>query len=488
MKTKVELLFRSVIAGIVVVSASNYAHGQATIASEREKIVTYADAALNPTKPGYEWEGASLLQDVRVIDGLGNAPVEGQDVLVANGKIAAVGATGSLDVPADARVIEGNGLTVLPGLIDAHVHLSGGWRGPNDNGNRPVHVKWQLLTYLYAGVTQVFDMGNIPDISADTRDMVAAGAWMGPDIGIAGTYFETASVGASGSNTLLPVNDPSFLGGHLDTMKNVYGVEMVKCHAGTNSQVLSGLVAAARERDMRVVCDLWHNNGNPWIARQTGLAGYAHNAFMSTTPTAHDADLLKEAGTFIITTSVMLDTFGGYRIEQDGDYITRNPLIVDVQPPHWVEQALGLAGKESANRYRSIFDAILGDVRTQEKFRSDALNWTKTLVGAGVLVGVGTDAPYLYNWTGESLHRELELWVEGSGVTPLRTLQAVTSDNARILKIDDRTGSIQVGLQGDLLVVEGNPAENISDTRNIRYVFNNGKLVDRESLARQWKN
>ena len=69
----------------------------------------------------------------------------------------------------------------------------------------------------------------------------------------------------------------------------------------------------------------------------------------------------------------------------------------------------------------------------------------------------------------------------------MRTIQAATRDNARILKIEGRTGSIQVGLEADLLVVEGNSAENISDTRNIRHVFNNGKLVNRESLTRQWK-
>ena len=67
-------------------------------------------------------------------------------------------------------------------------------------------------------------------------------------------------------------------------------------------------------------------------------------------------------------------------------------------------------------------------------------------------------------------------------------LESATSVNAKILKVDDRTGSIQVGLEGDLLVVEGNPAKDISDTRNIRYVFNNGKIVDRESLTKQWKN
>ena len=136
----------------------------------------------------------------------------------------------------------------------------------------------------------------------------------------------------------------------------------------------------------------------------------------------------------------------------------------------------------------SVFDAVIGDQRSMEQFRSDAFSWTKKLVDTGVLVGIGTETPYLNNWSGESVHREMELWVNEVGISPLRTPQAATSDNARILKVDDRTGSIQAGFEADLLVVEGNPAENISDTRNIRYVFNNGKLVDRESLTRQWKN
>jgi imidazolonepropionase-like amidohydrolase len=485
MSARTSIRFFAAIA--VLVSLTQLAYGQAAIVSEREKIVIYDANNLNPKEPGYAWEGPSLLRNIRIIDGLGNAPVAGQDLLVANGKIVAVGPTGPLDTPSDARVIDGDGLTVLPGLIDAHIHLSSGWRGPNDNGNRPVHVQWQLLNFLYAGVTQVYDIGNIPDVAGDTRDMVEAGAWVGPDVKIAGTYFETAEVGAPGYATLLLTNDPNHIGGKLDMMKNVYGVEMVKCHAGTNIQVLRALVAAAHERGMRVVCDLWQNNGDPWIANVTKLDGYAHNMFMTTTPTQNDAEMLKEVGTFIISTNVMMDTIGGYRLEEDGDFITGNPLIVDVNPPHWVEQALGQAGEESANRYMGVFDALFADQRTLQQFRSDAFAWTKTLVDTGVLIGVGTDTPYLYNWSGESLHRELELWVEGAGISPLRTLQAVTSDNSKILKIDNRTGSIQIGLEGDLLVVEGNPAQNISDTRNIRYVFNNGKLVDRESLTRQWK-
>ena len=307
--------------------------GQAsTIVSEREPIVVYPDSELNPKKPGYEWEGSTLLKDIRVIDGKGNKPKPGQDVLIADGKIKAVGRRGSLDVPQNTKVIDGDGLTVMPGLIDAHTHLVGGWRGANDNGTRPTTIKWDLLAYLYSGITQIYDIGNIPETAADARDIVAAGGWMGPDIKIAGTYFETASVGASGVNTLLPTADAGNIGGHLDNMKDVYGVEMVKCHAGTSSQVLRVLVSEAHARDMRVVCDLWHNNGNPWIARQTHLDGYAHNLFMAAPPTAEAARMLAEQGTFVIATTVVMDTFAGVRFNEEGfDYIKDNPLILDVQ-------------------------------------------------------------------------------------------------------------------------------------------------------------
>ena len=94
-------------------------------------------------------------------------------------------------------------------------------------------------------------------------------------------------------------------------------------------------------------------------------------------------------------------------------------------------------------------DAIVGDVTPIGEMREQAVAWTKLLVDNGVLVGLGTDAAYPTVWFGESVHREMEIWVNESGISPLRTSQAATYDNARILKIDDRTGSIQPGLEGD---------------------------------------
>ena len=97
-----------IIVGISVWIWPFLAHSQATIVSEREPIVVFDEADLNPAEPAYEWEGASLLQNIRVIDGTGVEPVDGRDLLVANGKIAAVGPTGPLDVPSDAKIIDGD--------------------------------------------------------------------------------------------------------------------------------------------------------------------------------------------------------------------------------------------------------------------------------------------------------------------------------------------------------------------------------------------
>ena len=463
----------------------------ANLMSERESFVLYDASELNPKEPGYAWEGSTLLKNIRVIDGMGNPTKAGQDLLITDGKIKDYGKTGSLRAPSDARVIDGDGLTVMPGLIDAHVHVAGGWRGANDNGYVPIEGKWQLLAFLYAGITTVYDTGGVTVIGADAREMVHIGAWVGPEMKISGAMFETASVGASGANVLIQVADPGVIGGHLDSYKNVYDIEMVKCHSGTSSQVLRVLVAEAHERGMRVMCDLWHNNGNPWIARQTHLDGYAHNTFMAVTPNARDAQQLKEEGTFVITTSVLWDSFGAHRMKTDPEGyrqdVATNPLIVDVTPPHYLKNHDEGGIEALLGAHKSLADAILEDIKSPDEMRKDTIAWTKIMVDEGMLVGLGTDVPYGGMWSGDALHREMEIWVNESKVPPLRTLQAATYDNARIMKMDDRTGSIQKGMEADLLVVKGNPAKNISDTRNIQYIFNNGKLVDRGSLTRQWK-
>ena len=112
------------------------------------------------------------------------------------------------------------------------------------------------------------------------------------------------------------------------------------------------------------------------------------------------------------------------------------------------------------------------------------LNFLKNIKGAhdaGVLIAGGSDVPFPSLWAGEAMHRELELFVM-AGVPELEAIQACTHNAARILRREKEFGSLQKGMSADILIVQGNPAENISDTRNVRHVFLRGKSIDRNSL------
>ena len=101
---------------------------------------------------------------------------------------------------------------------------------------------------------------------------------------------------------------------------------------------------------------------------------------------------------------------------------------------------------------------------------------------AGMLVACGTDDSYVSVWPGEAVHREMELLVM-AGIPELQAIKTCTHNSAKVLRRDKEFGSVQVSMVADLLIVEGNPAENISDSRNVKYVFSNGKQIDRQSLT-----
>jgi len=109
------------------------------------------------------------------------------------------------------------------------------------------------------------------------------------------------------------------------------------------------------------------------------------------------------------------------------------------------------------------------------------MNNAKGSYDAGMLVACGTDDSYASVWVGEAVHREMELLVM-AGIPNLQVIKACTFNSAKVLRRDKEFGSIQIGKIADLVIVEGNPAKNISDSRKVRYVFLNGKQVDRNSL------
>lgn len=185
---------------------------------------------------------------------------------------------------------------------------------------------------------------------------------------------------------------------------------------------------------------------------------------------------------FAILTLSAFDSMGGHR--QYEDFKTRgflqNPLIVGPLGKQRVNdyyKAFTRSRKSSEEGYASQY---FGDLK---HLLPDNMKNAKILHDAGVLVGMGTDAVFPPGvWPGEAMHHELELHVR-AGILPLDAIKMATFNGARILRREHEFGSLEKGKAADIMIVQGDPSTDISDTRKVEYVIKHGKLLDRKSLV-----
>ena len=465
---------------------------QPSVHDEPSEQQVYLDASVSQlsgvfTPPSYLSEGPVFIRNVRVIDGLGGPPVPDRDILIEDGKISQIGK--GLTSPPSAYVIEGEGLTVLPGLIDMHVHI---WpldySDPNINkfaSGKPVSqadIQKPLDAFLYAGVTRVFDMGNDHEFIFQLRDDVATEKRAGPVIHASGAIIQRLQ---SVNNDVMELMNPDTqaeIKALLDE-REAAGVHMVKLYAGLSTWSTRHISDQAHKRGMKVVGDFWCSNLTRSVLDVGGLDGSAHGGCY-----VIDEDFARwmhDNDRFVIMTFSVFENFSRRRVREDiktRAYL-KNPLIVDV------------LGRDMLEDYYSSYDAIeaayytppgglypaqlFGDVEPTLEYNFENL---RILQEAGVLIGTGTDSAFPPGtFAGESMHRELELMVE-AGLEPTEAIKLATYNNAVILDLEDEVGRIDFGKSADLFIVRGNPAENISATRDIVYVIKSGKVLDREAL------
>lgn len=446
-------------------------------------------------EPKFAHTGSTIISNVSVIDGLGNAPVSGQDLVLVDGKIAAIGAAGSVKAPSDALKIDGTGLSVMPGLVDLHIHLQGGWGNGQIPGDRYAvklddeSVQQSLSSYVYAGVTTVLDMGGDHNWLLNKRAQINDGELFGPRFFTTGApisqlpnSWDAGNTGASDFGLSTKITDLADIPKELDRYK-ADGIEIIKLYAGIGSTVMSELIAEAHKRDMLTVADLWSLNMNRPLSQTTGLDGYAHSAGFGPISAA-DQKWFAENNRFVIPNTVLGEKMAGLRIKEENGQklMLKEPLIVDIWGESDVEE-LYKVYPEIREAYYEGPDAFyqLNNFGDLGPFRKTIMDNAKGSYDAGMLVACGTDDSYTSVWPGEAVHREMEL-LALSGIPELQVIKICTYNSAKVLRREKEFGSVQIGMVADLLVVEGNPAENISDTRNVKYVFSSGNQVDRESL------
>jgi imidazolonepropionase-like amidohydrolase len=403
--------------------------------------------ALAVFAPAQSREDTFVVRGVRVFDG--TTIMEDQTVVIASGKIAAIGTP--VDVPAGAIDLPGKDRTLLPGLIDSHVHVGIG---------AAVDALQQSLTF---GVTTVLDMWTTPVFSkwkeienADRADLASIrGAGNGATVPGGHPTQMDGGAGARFIPTLsTPAEADAFVAARIaegsDFIKIIYGDQAVFGRAlpTLDEPTIAALVAAAHARGRLTVAhisDERHARG----AIAAGVDGLAH-LFVGTTVSPDFGRFVASKGAFVIPTLAVLRWMCGMA---DGPNIAKDASSLKrIQP-----------------QFRNLLNVPMSSPVASCGVLSQVI---QQLVDAGVPILAGTDAPVPGSAHGASLHWELEHLVE-AGMTPTAALAAATSVPARAFRMTDR-GRIAPGLRADLLLVEGDPSREIRDTRRIVAIWKRG--------------
>ena len=406
---------------------------------------------LAPPAPGF------VVRDVRLFDGEG--VVERATVVVRAGRIVEAGP--GVAVPPDLQVVEGRGRTLMPGLIDAHVHTWGS----------------ALAETLNFGVTTVLDMFSDPGPARElrrTRD--ALGPRAHADLFSAG-WLATAPRG-HGTQFGLPVptlgtpdEAPAWVDARLaegsDYIKIVYEPRdangLGAPFPSLDRATMAALIAATQARGRLAMVHVSRLVA-AHEALEAGADGLVH-VHADRVADAALVQLARERGAFVTPTLAVIAGFDPTPPATAGEARENQRFAADpaVRPYLTPDQRRGLENSAGTKLVMFRLDTALASVRALHE--------------GGVDILAGSDAPNPGTAHGASLHHELELLVR-AGLTPIEALRAATSVPARRFDLADR-GRIAPGQRADLLLVAGDPTTDIRATRAIERIWKNGAGVER---------
>lgn len=390
-----------------------------------------------------------IIRNVRVIDGTGVAASRSSDVLVSEGRIARISPRGREPTPAGARELDGGGRTLIPGLINMHVHLAAS--GLN------------LLPYLYHGVTAVREMGADPSWTLSLRERVDAGEVLGPRIFATGGRIVAEKQGLVGPGwRYVDVEDPQTVAAEIAIMGSG-GTDIVKPYF--RDPLLDSRVSAAA-----------HVAGLPMTSHfvllgslAQGLEGKEHSALQyrsQAAPYREDVVAALAAANTCITPT--LQPRLSQRPQLDSS-LFQDSAFAMLYPAHVIE--------EGRARLRPQVNARTQAIQRQ-RVEWDLASMFK-LHRAGVRVVTGTDADPPFDELGVLLETQL---LVRAGFTPLEAIRAATLDAASCLGVERELGSVEVGKRADLIIVDGDPATDIRDLRRIAWVVLGGVPYTREEI------
>jgi len=399
-----------------------------------------------------------VLLGATLIDVTGKPSIADAAVVIQGDRITAAGARASVKIPADAKIIDVSGKFLLPGLWDMHAHFYQAEFGP---------------TYLAAGITTARDVGNDLEFGTALRDAAREGRGLGPRMLLAG-YIDGKD---EGHGFDVQVETPEEARAAVQRYKTA-GYEQIKIRDNVKLETLKVICAEAHRLGMTVTGHV-PQGMNALQAVEASMdqlnhMNYALTGFfpkrdrnnppvtinLNAPQVVSALKFFKDHGTVIDPTDAVLELMlrpMNMPIESFEPGATRVAPELTVQINKKGQDA------EQAEGLRMVLDVLL--------------KLTGALHRAGVPIVAGTDVGV----PGYTLYRELELYVK-AGLTPLEAIQAATVTPARVMKLDQETGSIEAGKRADLIVLDANPLANISNIRSVRSVVTQGRMFDSAKL------
>ena len=427
------------------------------------------------------------LTHVRVIDGTGAVPRTDQTLVIANGKITAMGDAASTKIPEGAKVLDLKGYTVIPGLVGMHDHMY----YPAPGGPPalyPEHAASFPRLYLAGGVTSIRTTGSVePYSDLELRRAIDEGKMAGPKIHVTGPYLEGHGAFTLQMHQLKDAEDAR----RTVEFWIAQGVTSFKAYMNITPEELAAAVKAAHARGIKVtghLCSIGFRE-----AAALGIDDLEHGLLADTeflpdkkpgecpNPAAANKALLG------------LEVASGPILETIKDLVAHHVAVTSTLPvfetivpnrapldPR-VLDAMFPEARISYLRRRAMISDGAAKSDWPALFKKE-LQFEREFVKQGGLLLAGLD-PTGYGGViaGFGDQREVELLVE-AGFTPVEAIHIATSNGAEFLGELDRIGTLAVGKLADILVIQGDPSANIKDVEKVEIVFKDGIGYDSAKL------
>jgi len=400
-----------------------------------------------------------------IIDGLNDKTAVNMTLIIEDGRIKEIGKKDKITIPNGAKEIDLTGKTIIPGLWEMHAHSN--------------QVQW-APAYLAGGVTTIRDNGNEIEFATAFRDAIANDGALGPDIILAGM---TDGAGIKGNGIIRARTKDEALA--VVKKYDSLGYKQIKIYNSIDPEILKTLSAEAHKRGLSVTGHVPKAVGNAIDAVNSGMDMLTHRGLFLTVLFPDQKELnyrqpylikndisqaqIDNAIQFFLENEIVLDPTIGL------DVVRSLPRGVPIES---VEPDAGRIAYElfEGKRFRNGV--------SEERAAQGVEDYTIAMdvIGqfhrAGIPIVAGTDnvVPVF------SLYLEIETYHKLGKLTPFEALQTATIIPARAMGMDKETGTIEVGKEADIAILDKNPLENISNIRSVSAVISNGNYYESSPL------